>query len=56
MSWEAWGTPEYLDYPECDTCEGTGKVINDFDKEVPCPDCAGVGFLEPQGRLEDDVI
>jgi DnaJ-class molecular chaperone len=56
MSWEAWETPEYLDQPECETCEGSGKSIDDEGETVPCPDCRGIGYQEPPERLEDDVI
>lgn len=56
MSWEAWGTPEYLDYPECETCDGQGELLNDFGHMVKCPDCGGTGCEEPPGRMEDDVI
>ena len=38
---------EYL-WPECDTCEGTGDVLNDYDVEVTCPDCAGMGYIAPE--------
>lgn len=55
MSWEAWGTPEYLDWPICETCEGSGKSIDDEGETIPCPDCNG-GFKGPPERLEDDVI
>ena len=56
MSWDAWGTPEYLDYPECQTCEGTGEVENDYGRVVRCPDCAGTGLIDPPIICEDDVI
>lgn len=52
MSWEAWGTPEYLDYPECPRCGGTGEEADGS----PCKECDGKGYREVPERMEDDVI
>lgn len=57
MSWEAWGTPEYLDWPECESCGGDGW--EDEDAGIPCEDCGGYGFKADDyydDRFEDDVI
>lgn len=66
MSWEAWGTPDYLDQPVCETCCGSGFVDKETDavewsktpdrEQEPCPDCDGNGCLLPPPPLEDDVI
>ncbi len=32
---------------ECETCEGIGSVVNDFDRLVKCPDCDGTGSIVP---------
>lgn len=57
MSWEAWGVPEYMEWPPCETCEGAGEVTNDYDREVTCPDCAGMGYIAPDDDpCDDDVI
>lgn len=49
--------PDYLSWPECETCAGVGSLDNEFGIEVTCPDCAGSGFVEPDdSRFEDDAI
>lgn len=40
--------------PECTTCDGTGETVNDYDREVTCPDCAGSGFADDDEIYEDD--
>lgn len=32
--------------PLCETCYGDGIVVNDFNKEVTCPDCVGTGYID----------
>lgn len=59
MSWEAWGTPEYLDWPECEECGGVGSVDRgdgDDSGSFACEACGGAGYEQPPERMEDDVI
>lgn len=45
------------DWDECETCEGRGELANDFGRIVSCPDCQGIGYIEPEdARFDDDVI
>lgn len=55
MSWEAWGTPDYLDVPECSDCCGEGVNEGDDGLEHTCSRCGGTG-VEPDQRFDDDVI
>lgn len=60
MSWEAWGTPEYLDQPECRTCGGDGEIaeyVNGGVEPRKCPECDGKGFYITEcDHFEDDVL
>lgn len=57
MSWEAWGTPDYMDFVLCKRCHGTGIDEDDLGGRA-CNVCGGTGEMqEPDDAyFDDDVI
>lgn len=54
MSWEAWGTPDYMDFVLCKRCHGTGIDEDDLGVRT-CNVCGGTGEMqEPDDAYFDD--
>lgn len=45
QAWKLPGSEPNCYVPPCETCNGHGKVENDFGSYVRCPDCAGLGYI-----------
>lgn len=39
----------------CESCNGTGEAYDFQDREIACPDCAGLGEMEQDDDMPNAV-